>query len=70
MPSHFDDAGSMVNEKAFDEQVRISSDLNQHLDWLLEYKEMGFEQMSLHNVNRDQEPFIDAFGENVLPKLV
>lgn len=70
MPSHFDDAGSMVNEKAFEEQVRISSDLNQHLDWLLEYKEMGFEQMSLHNVNRDQEPFIDAFGENVLPKLV
>ncbi|WP_332871439.1 TIGR03885 family FMN-dependent LLM class oxidoreductase [Spirosoma rhododendri] len=70
MPSHFDDAGSMVNEKAFEEQVRISADLNQHLDWLLEYKAMGFEQMSLHNVNREQEQFIDAFGENILPKLV
>lgn len=69
MPSHFDDAGSMINEKAFEEQVRISADLNQHLDWLLEYKAMGFEQMSLHNVNREQEQFIDAFGKDVLPKL-
>ena len=69
MPSHFDDAGSMVNEKAFEEQVRISADLNQHLDWLLEYKAMGFDQLSLHNVNREQEAFIDAFGQDVLPKL-
>lgn len=70
MPGHFDDAGSMVEPAAVEKLVRISSDLNQHTDWLLADLELGFEQVSLHNVNRDQQPFIHDFGTHVLPKLV
>ena len=31
--------------------------------------ELGFERLFLHNVNREQEAFVDAFGEHVLPLL-
>jgi hypothetical protein len=30
---------------------------------------MGFEEIYLHNVNRGQEAFLDAFGAKVLPQL-
>lgn len=30
---------------------------------------MGFDQIYIHNVNRDQEPFIEVFGGQVLPAL-
>jgi hypothetical protein len=30
---------------------------------------MGFDEIYLHNVNREQEAFIEAFGTSVLPQL-
>lgn len=69
MPSHFDDAGSMVDPSAVEKFIRISSELNQHTDWLLEDLSLGFEQLSLHNVNLEQQRFIDDFGTHVLPAL-
>ena len=32
-------------------------------------EQAGFTQVLLHNVNRSQEQFIDAFGERVLPQV-
>lgn len=49
--------------------VRISSDAGRHVAWLQEYLELGFEELQLHNVNTAQAPFIDAFGERVLPQV-
>jgi coenzyme F420-dependent glucose-6-phosphate dehydrogenase len=49
--------------------VRISADLKQHAAWIDEYFELGFETVYLHQTGRDQERFIDAFGEHVLPAL-
>lgn len=69
MPSFFDDAGDLVDVASFHKLVRISADLNQHADWLLEDLSLGFEQISLHNVNRQQQEFIDDFGAQVLPQL-
>jgi hypothetical protein len=43
--------------------VRVSSDLNRHIDWLQQCAELGFERMYL----QDQRAFIEAFGERVLP---
>jgi len=31
--------------------------------------ELGFSDIYLHNVNRRQREFVDAFGEQVLPAL-
>ena len=36
---------------------------------LRELATLGFDEIYLHHVGREQERFIDAFGEHVLPEL-
>jgi probable non-F420 flavinoid oxidoreductase len=66
---HFDALGEMVQREEMKEHVLISADLNQHREWIQEFVDMGFEKIILHNVNRDQEPFIQEFGRHVLPSF-
>jgi coenzyme F420-dependent glucose-6-phosphate dehydrogenase len=68
-PGEFDAAAEFVHPKQLDGHVRISADLGRQLEWLQGDLELGFSQLYLHNVNRDQEGFIEAFGEKVLPAL-
>ena len=68
-PEHFDTATRLVRPEDMRESVLISSDLNRHADWLAEFVELGFEELQLHQVDRNQSAFIDAFGTKVLPQL-
>jgi coenzyme F420-dependent glucose-6-phosphate dehydrogenase len=68
-PHQFAAAAEHVQLQDMDGAVRISSSLQQHVDWLGEDLRLGFERLYLHNVNREQERFIDAFGDKVLPAL-
>lgn len=69
MPQQFDLAAQFVRPDDLDRSIRISSDPARHTQWLAEYVDLGFDHIYLHNVNRDQERFIDAFGRHVLPEL-
>jgi coenzyme F420-dependent glucose-6-phosphate dehydrogenase len=69
LPEQFDQLGELVNLQEVDKMVRISADTRQHLDWLAEDRALGFEQLFLHNVNLEQERFIDDFGQYVVPDL-
>ena len=33
------------------------------------YLDLGFDEIHIHNVGRDQKTFIDVFGREVLPHL-
>jgi probable non-F420 flavinoid oxidoreductase len=68
-PQQFDAAAEFVKPDDMHEHVRISADIHQHIEWLQKYVELGFEVISLHNVNREQQRFIEVFGEQVLPVL-
>jgi alkanesulfonate monooxygenase SsuD/methylene tetrahydromethanopterin reductase-like flavin-dependent oxidoreductase (luciferase family) len=67
------EAFDVVSEDVTVEQVRtvvdVSPDLGWHRDRLASYAELGFDEIYLHHVGQDQGPFIDAFGEHVLPAL-
>ena len=65
----FEAAAALVRPEDMDRFVRISADLGRHRAWLEEYLELGFETLFLHNVGREQRPFIEAFGAEVLPAL-
>lgn len=69
MPEQFDAIATRVRPGDIDESVRISTDIEQHIAWLQEDIEMGFERIYLHNVPRNQREFIEAFGERVVPVL-
>jgi alkanesulfonate monooxygenase SsuD/methylene tetrahydromethanopterin reductase-like flavin-dependent oxidoreductase (luciferase family) len=47
----------------------ISADLEAHAAAIQRYVDMGFDEVYLHNVGRNQAEFISAFGEKVLPQL-
>lgn len=68
-PQQFDATGQFVQPYELDRHVRISADVHQHIHWLEQDKELGFDELLLHNVNREQEQFIEVFGEKVLPAL-
>ena len=65
----FDDVGSMVQPGQVAEMVRVSADPERHVEWIRGDVEQGFSKVILHNVNLEQERFVDDFGEHVLPAL-
>ncbi len=46
--------------------VTISSDLGWHAERIAE---LGFDEIQLHQVGRNQRAFIEAFGTRVLPRV-
>lgn len=69
LPAQFEAVAKFVTPEDVAQHVRVSSDLNQHLDWIHEDVELGFDEIYLHNVNTRQTEFINEFGERVLPQL-
>jgi coenzyme F420-dependent glucose-6-phosphate dehydrogenase len=67
MPNQFDSLAELVRPEDLDGRIRVSADVQRHIDWLQEDIELGFDRIFVHNVNREQEQFIDIFGEKVLP---
>lgn len=68
-PEEFEAATRFVRPDDLRESVLISSDPGQHAAWLNEFVELGFEELQLHQVGRNQHTFLDAFGARVLPQL-
>jgi coenzyme F420-dependent glucose-6-phosphate dehydrogenase len=68
-PAEFEAAAAHVSEDDLRKAVRISADIDRHVGWLQEDIAAGFDALYLHNVNREQERFVDVFGGKVLPQL-
>ena len=69
-PRHFDAATATVGVDDLRDATLISSDLGQHAAWLAELIDLGFDEVYLHHVGKEQERFIDAFGSKVLPEVL
>lgn len=67
MPRQFDAAARFVRREDLAGHVRISADLDRHLEWIAGDAALGCSEIYLHNVGRNQREFIEAFGERVLP---
>jgi probable non-F420 flavinoid oxidoreductase len=65
----FDEAAKHVRSEDLRGAVLISSDLARHVEWLSELAALGFDAIYLHHVGQEQRPFIEAFGDRVLPQL-
>ena len=65
----FDEAARHVRPEDVREAVLVSSDLGRHTAWLHDLSGLGWDEMYLHHVGREQRPFIEDFGEHVLPQL-
>jgi coenzyme F420-dependent glucose-6-phosphate dehydrogenase len=68
-PEDFAAMAKLVRPEHFQNRVLISADLEQHLAHVQRYLDMGFDEIHLHNVGRNQAEFIEVFGREVLPNL-
>jgi alkanesulfonate monooxygenase SsuD/methylene tetrahydromethanopterin reductase-like flavin-dependent oxidoreductase (luciferase family) len=68
-PLDFEQMAKLVRPEDFDGRMLITSDLEAHRREIQKFLDMGFDQIYLHNVGRNQTEWIEAFGREVLPKL-
>ena len=68
-PEDFAAMAKLVRAEDFKNRVLISPDLDEHLASLQHFADLGFDEIYVHNVNVNQEAFIKAYGEQVIPKL-
>jgi coenzyme F420-dependent glucose-6-phosphate dehydrogenase len=59
----------LIRPEHFTNRVLISADLDEHAAHIQKFVEMGFDEIHLHNVGRNQAEFIAAFGDKVLPQI-
>jgi probable non-F420 flavinoid oxidoreductase len=69
-PWAFDAATASASVDDVRGKLRVSSSIEQHVEWLLGDVELGFGHLYLHNVGRDQQRFIDACGSTLIPAVV
>ncbi len=65
----FDAVSEHIPLERVTQGVNVSADLGAHTAQLAEYAELGFDKIFLHHVGQEQDAFVAAFGEKVLPQL-
>ncbi len=68
-PNDFAQMAKLVRPEDFEGRLLISSDPEAHRQQIQRFQDLGFDQVYLHNVGRNQERWIEVFGSEVLPKL-
>jgi probable non-F420 flavinoid oxidoreductase len=67
LTEEFDEAAKHVRPEDMRASVLVSSDRGRFVDWFNDVAGLGFDQIYVHHVGQQQRPFIDSFGEKVLP---
>jgi coenzyme F420-dependent glucose-6-phosphate dehydrogenase len=68
-PLDFEQMAKLVRPEDFQGRMLISSDVEQHRQQIQKFIDLGFDQVYLHNVGRNQTEWIEVFARDVLPKL-
>ena len=68
-PEDYETATRFVRPEDMRDSVLISADLSRHAAWLQQYAELGVDYLYLHQVDLNQQGFIEAFAKQVLPEL-
>lgn len=68
-PEDFEAMAKLVRPENFENRVLTTADLEKHVAYIQRFIDLGFKEVHVHNVNVEQEAFIKAYGEHVVPKL-
>lgn len=68
-PEDFEAMAKLVRPEHFKGRVLTSADLGVHLEHIQHFIDLGFTEFYVHNVGRNQEEFIEAYGREVVPRL-
>jgi len=68
-PEDFEAMSKLVRAENFKNRVLMSPDLAEHTAHLQHFIDLGFTEVYVHHVGRNQEEFIKAYGQSVIPAL-
>jgi coenzyme F420-dependent glucose-6-phosphate dehydrogenase len=68
-PEDFAEMAKLVRPENYKNRMLISADLDEHRAAIQQFADLGFDEIHVHNVGRNQEQFITAFGQQVIAKL-
>jgi alkanesulfonate monooxygenase SsuD/methylene tetrahydromethanopterin reductase-like flavin-dependent oxidoreductase (luciferase family) len=68
-PRDFEQMAALVRPEDFKGRMLMSADLEVHRREIQKFLDLGFDQIYVHNVGRNQAAWIDLFGREVLPRL-
>jgi coenzyme F420-dependent glucose-6-phosphate dehydrogenase len=68
-PDDFAEMAKLVRPENYKNRMLISPDLDEHRAYIQQFVDLGFDEIHVHNVGRNQEQFIKAFGERVIAKV-
>jgi len=69
MPDQFEKAARYVRPEDVKEKVCVSSDPGVHVERIRGVFEAGADAVYVHQVGKNQEAFVETFGEHVLPEF-
>jgi G6PDH family F420-dependent oxidoreductase len=68
-PEDFEAMAKLVKPEHYKNRVLLTPDLDEHVAHLQHYIDLGFGEIYIHNVGRNQTEFIEAYGKRVIPNL-
>ena len=68
LPSHFEEAATIVTEDDVAESVVCGPELDAHLEGIEAFATAGFDHVYVHQVGPDQKGFLDFYAREVLPE--
>ncbi|MFI5272507.1 MAG: TIGR03557 family F420-dependent LLM class oxidoreductase [Ktedonobacterales bacterium] len=68
-PEDFEAMAKLVRPEHFEGRVFMQADLAQHTQHIQHFIDLGFDDVYVHNVGRNQAEFIAAYAREVLPNL-
>jgi probable non-F420 flavinoid oxidoreductase len=69
-PADFDAAATHVRPEDMHGSVLVATEPGRFVEWLREAAELGFGEIYVHHVGKEQRAFLDCFGDRVLPELL
>lgn len=68
-PEDFREMAKLVRPENFRNRVTLTPDLDKHVELLQHYIDLGFDEIYVHNVGRNQDEYIERYGKEVIPHL-
>jgi len=68
-PEDFEAMAKLVRAENYKNRVLITPDTDEHVAHIQHFIDLGFGEIYVHHVGRNQEEFIKVYGEKVVPAL-
>jgi len=69
LPSRFEKAASLVTREKIASLIPCGPDPSEHLKAIQEYVDAGFDHVSIHQIEPNQEVFMDFYAREIFPRL-